>query len=124
MGVAGVFLEASLRVFALLLALLLTLTIEGFILWFYARWQNKPLRSLLLSGLLVNLLTQPLLWFWLAVFYRSYWIALLAGEMLIFIGEALFIKLIPANHLSWRGAFSLSLVMNGLSFGIGLFLAL
>ncbi|MFN3307894.1 MAG: hypothetical protein ACK44E_01695 [Anaerolineales bacterium] len=73
---------------------------------------------------MVNLLTQPLLWFWLAVFYRSYWIALLAGEMLIFIGEAFFIKLIPTNHLSWRGACSLSLMMNGLSFGIGLFLAL
>ncbi|MCX8062617.1 MAG: hypothetical protein N3D16_08545, partial [Anaerolineales bacterium] len=117
MGISSAGLETPIKAFAPLFALLITLGCESLVLSVFARWQNKPLKSLLLSGLFINLATQPFLWFWLAVFYRAYGMALLCGEGLIFLGEAILLKLIPVNYLSWREAFLLSLMMNALSFG-------
>jgi len=54
--------------------------------------------------------------------YRQYLRALLVAEGLIFVGEAMLLKRTPANRLSGREAFLLSLLMNGVSFGIGLML--
>lgn len=123
MGIPGAVLETPLTALAPLIAFWITLGCESFVLSVFAHRQNKPLKSLLLSGLLVNALTQPLLWFWLALFYPAYWAALIFGELLIFLGEAVLLKLIPANRLSWREAILLSLLMNSLSFGAGIFLA-
>lgn len=123
LGVPSAILETPIKAFAPLFSFLITLGCESVVSLAFAQWQNKPLKSLLLSGLLANLVTQPFLWVWLAVFYRMYWVALLTGEALIFLGEAMLLKLIPANHLSWRAALLLSLLMNSLSFGVGVFLA-
>lgn len=123
MGIPGAVLETPLTALAPLIAFWITLGCESFVLSVFAHRQNKPLKSLLLSGLLANLVTQPFLWVWLAVFYRMYWVALLTGEALIFLGEAVLLKLIPDNRLSWREAILLSLLMNSLSLGAGIFLA-
>ena len=107
---------------SLLLSLLSTLALEGLVGVGFALWRKKPVKSLFLSSLLVNGITQPLLWLWLMISYRQYLRALLVAEGLIFVGEAMLLKRTPANRLSGREAFLLSLLMNGVSFGIGLML--
>jgi len=106
----------------LLLSLLITLALEGMVGIGFALCVKKPLKSLFLSSLLVNGITQPLLWLWLMIFYRQYLRALIVAEGLICVGEAMLLKRLSANRLSGREALLLSLLMNGISFGIGLML--
>lgn len=123
LGSSESILETSIKTSALLLALLITVGCESLAILAFAHRRQKSFQSLILSGLLANLVTQPFLWFWLMVFYQRYWVALLSGEVLIVLGEAIFLKLIPANHLSRQEAFLLSLLMNGVSFSAGFFLS-
>jgi hypothetical protein len=104
------------------LTLPLTLVVEGIIVTGYARWQGKPLVSLLLTSVLANLLTQSLLWATLNLFPEHYLITLFTAEMLIWLLESALLHLVPANRLAWREALLLSLGMNAASFGIGWFL--
>jgi len=106
----------------LLLSLLITLALEGMVGIGFALCVKKPLKSLFLSSLLVNGITQPLLWLWLMIFFRQYLRALIVAEGLICVGEARLLKRLLANRLSGREALLLSLLMNGISFGIGLML--
>ncbi len=71
---------------------------------------------------LTNLLTQPLLWLAVTIFYRAYLPILLLSELGIWLVEAAFLRLAPTNRLAWDEAFALSLGMNLASFGIGWFL--
>lgn len=103
--------------------LLPTLLIEGLVAAVYARWQGKPIVSILLTASLANLLTQSLLWLALTVFYRAYLPALFLAEAGIWLIETSILRLVPANRLSWREALTLSLGMNLASFGVGWFLA-
>lgn len=102
--------------------LLPTLLIEGLVAAVYARWQGKPIVSILLTASLANLLTQSLLWLALIVFYRAYLPTLFLAEVGIWLLEGLALRIIPANRLSWREALILSLGMNLASFGVGWFL--
>lgn len=124
LGSCGVVWEVSIKAVTPLFALLVTLICESLVILAFARWWNRPIRSLLLSGVLVNAMTQPFLWLWLAIFYRRYVIALLFAETFIVLSEAIFLKLISTRGLSWRESFLLSGAMNSLSFGVGLFLPL
>lgn len=102
--------------------LLPTLLIEGLTATAYARWQRKPLVSILLTASLANLLTQALLWLALTAFYRAYLPTLLLSEIGIWLLEAGILRLVPANRLAWGEAIGLSLGMNLVSFGLGWFL--
>ncbi len=103
-----------------LISFLLTLGLETLVIFGFVHWRHKPLQSLVLSGVFINSLTQPLLWIGLMIFYTAYFWAVLIGEVSVFLVEAFILKRIPTNCLSWRESFLLSLAMNGLSFGIGL----
>lgn len=105
-----------------LVSLFVTLACESFVGVGFALWRQKPVKSLFLSSVFVNGITQPLLWLGLMVFYRHYFRALILAEGLIFFGEAYLMKRISANRLSVQEAFLLSFLMNGLSFGVGLWL--
>lgn len=102
--------------------LLPTLLVEGLVAAAYSRWRRKPLKNILLTVSLANLLTQSLLWLVLTIFYRAYLPTLFLAETGIWLGEAVILRLVPANRLAWNEAFLLSLGMNLASFGIGWFL--
>ena len=103
-------------------ALLLTELIEGGLALAYARLRRHRLLPLLALVLLLNGITQPLLW--LALLWRgatTYWAILLPGELLIWLLEGLALY----GYLrAGREAWGLSLFLNGASFVLGLALPL
>ena len=88
----------------------------------YALLHRKSLRSLLLTSICGNLITQPFLWIVLTIFFRSYVITLLVAEFLIWMIESLLLYAVPANRLRFSEAALLSLSMNLASFVVGWFL--
>jgi hypothetical protein len=102
--------------------LLITIGIEGMVCTGYAFRYQKPIGALLLSCLMVNLVTQPILWFVLNIFFQHYLAALFTSEFAILGIEAVLLYLIPYNKLGWKDALILSLAMNLSSFFAGWFL--
>jgi hypothetical protein len=102
--------------------LLITIVIESLVCSGYAIHYKKPLGSLLVTCLLANLFTQPLLWIVLEIFFKHYLTALIAAELVIVGIEATILYIIPNNRLRWREAWLLSLAMNLASFFAGWFL--
>jgi hypothetical protein len=102
--------------------LLITIGIEGTVCTGYALRYKKPLGALLLSCLVVNLVTQPILWIVLNAFFQHYLPALFATEIAVLGIEAVLLYLIPFNKLRWRDALILSVTMNLASFIAGWFL--
>jgi hypothetical protein len=105
-------------------SLIFTILMEGMIVLIFGLLKKKPLRYLLFSGVLLNLITQPLLWAVLNIFFQHYLIALIITELFIWAFEGFLLFVLPCNQLSNKQAFSLSLVMNLASFGIGMLLPL
>ncbi len=103
-------------------SLLATIFIESLVVLVYAIWRHKPAAKLLLAGLLANLLTQPILWAVLTLFFTHYLTALLITEVCIWWMESGILRLFPSSRLDWREAILLSLGMNLTSFAIGWFL--
>lgn len=104
-----------------LLALLLTWLIELPVLFLLARvilrLPGVSNARLLAAGLVVSLLTLPVLWFvWPLLFPAGYSIWL--GEGLVWLVEALLYRWLLRIRLS--EALLISLVLNGLSFLVGL----
>ena len=102
--------------------LLITTGIEGLVCAGYAFWLRKPVVFLLLSCLVVNLITQPILWLVLNAFFQHYLLALALAELSIVGIEAIILYLFRFNRLRWQEALILSLVMNLASFAAGWFL--
>lgn len=102
--------------------LLLTLVCEGLVVLGFARWRGKPWPSLLLTACLADVLTQTLLWLALTTLDADYLRVLVAAEVGIWLLEAVFLRCVPANRLTWREALLLSLAMNLVSLGMGWFL--
>jgi hypothetical protein len=102
--------------------LFITIIIESAVVIGYSLWRKKPVRPILYTSLCINLLTQSLLWIALTLFFRHYLIALLTGEILVWIIESLWLYAVPANRLRFREAIFLSLGMNLASFALGWFL--
>ena len=100
----------------------ITILIESTVVAGYAFFNKKPVIHLFLSCLLANLLTQPLLWLVLQVFFRNYLMALFIAEFWIWIIESAILFLYPHNDLRLRDALGLSLAMNLASFAAGWFL--
>jgi len=102
----------------------ITILIESIVVAGYAFFNKKPVIHLLFSCLLANLLTQPLLWLVLQVFFRNYLVALFIAEFWIWMIESAILFLYPHNDLRLRDALGLSLAMNLASFAAGWFLPL
>jgi len=106
----------------LIVTLLVTIVIEGVVVFIYSTWYAKPLRPILITGLIANLLTQSLLWIVLNLFFQHYLVILCFAEILIWMIESYWLYRFPANQLRLPDAALLSLFMNLMSFATGLFL--
>ena len=103
-------------------SLVITIIIESMVVLGYSFWRRKPARSLLVTSVWVNILTQSLLWIGLNLFFRDYRVTLLISEIAIWGIESFLLCIIPANRLDPNEATLLSLGMNASSFTIGWFL--
>jgi hypothetical protein len=103
-------------------SLAVTILIEGIVVILFCTIKKKPVGSLLLASILVNLLTQSILWLWLGIFHPFYIPALLIAEFLIWLIESLLLQKLSSGRLDPRGAAMLSFWMNASSFSIGVFL--
>jgi len=99
--------------------LLITIFIEGSIVFAYCRWIGKPLHPILSISVAGNVLTQGMLWGVLHFFFRYYLAALLISELMIWFVEAVLLTLPGKTQVTLRQALWLSLLMNLASFGIG-----
>jgi hypothetical protein len=102
--------------------LLVTILIEGIVVLAYARLKQIPAGNLLRASLIVNLITQSILWIALGIFFRQYLIVLFTGEALIWLAESLLMQRLSGNQLTRKQSVVLSLCMNLSSFGVGWFL--
>lgn len=103
-------------------SLVITVLIEGAVVYAYCTWRRQPLLSLLVTSVIANLITQPLLWVTLNVFFRSYLATLFVAEAAIWLLESLLIYFPNKHQLTGAHALVLSLCMNVLSFSVGWFL--
>ncbi|MEN6442673.1 MAG: hypothetical protein WC391_03150 [Methanoregula sp.] len=106
-----------------LLALVTTWAIEipvlvGLIRFLFHH-KKLPLIQILFSGILCTALTLPYLWFVLPPFVDGSYYPF-TGEVLVVIVEAVILKRLLG--LEWKQAGTCSLVMNAVSFGVGLFI--
>ena len=108
----------------MIVTLLVTILVEGLVAMVYSTWVRKPLYPILLTGICANIITQSFLWIVLIVFFQYYLVALALAEILIWTAESLLLYSIPANRLRFLDAAVLSLIMNLVSFSLGLFLPL
>ena len=102
--------------------LAITILIEGVVCLIYAFWRKKPIRSILLTSIFANLITQSLLWVALNIFFQHYLVTLLIAEILIWLMEGLLFYALRLNRLDIGESLLLSLIMNLSSFGLGWFL--
>ena len=88
----------------------------------YVLWRKRPWLRVLLTILLMNLLTQPVVW----LVVKDMQLSLCAGtyvlELAVILLEAWILYLVLRKSAKFREAFLLSLAMNLASFGIGLLL--
>lgn len=106
------------------LALVATIAIEGLVALVYAAVRGERVSRWLTNILLVNLITHPVFWF---VMGRqsgdlSYLSILAVAESAVWLVEAALVYLLDGGRLIFREAIVLSLVFNGISFGVGLVL--
>jgi len=106
----------------LIFTLLITIIFEGIVVLTYSTWYAKPIRQILISSVILNLLTQSLLWIGLNLFFQHYLATLCFAEILIWMTESFLLHRFPANQLRLPDAALLSLIMNLVSFTAGLFL--
>ena len=102
--------------------ILLSLLIEGTVTCVVTYLIRKPTFSILITICGASLFTQCLLWAILLLFPQHYLSTLFIVEILIWLIEAIILRVVPKNQLSWHEALWFSLIINGVSFGIGLFL--
>ena len=100
----------------------LTFLIEGLLVLLYARRRAHLPAALLTGALLANLLTQPVFLFLLV--FRADWAFLwvVIAELCIWLVEAGVLYLAQRKTLSFKEALVLSLLLNVVSFGLGLLL--
>jgi hypothetical protein len=127
-GLLGVILVLSIALLfigsAFSLTLPATVAIEGLVVLIYAIATGQQVLPWLTFMLLVNLLTQPVLWFAMerCLGRVSYVSILAAAESVIWLAEAGLLYLLRGGRLALKGALLLSLAMNAVSCGVGLLL--
>lgn len=106
----------------MIFTLLITILVEGGVVLVYATLRKTPAGTLLRASLMVNVLTQIMLWIALRIFFQHYLITLIVAEFLIWFVESVLMYYFARGQLSPANAIVLSLCMNGASFGVGWFL--
>ncbi len=98
-----------------------TLVVEIILALVYALWRRQSQTKLLTVVLLMNLITQPALWFTVSNLFggSSPW-PLAIGEVIVWLVEAWVLALALRKQADFGEALALSLVLNLASFGIGL----
>jgi hypothetical protein len=106
------------------MALLATIAVEGLLALVYAAVRGERVSRWLTNVLLVNLITHPVLWFVMARQSGdlSYLSILAVAEAGVWLVEAALLYLLGGGQLGFREALLLSLVLNGVSAGVGLVL--
>jgi hypothetical protein len=99
--------------------LAITVITEGLLCLVYALGRKKPVRPILLTSIVGNLLTQSLLWLSLSIFFQHYLVTLLIAETVIWLIESLLLYVLRFNQLDVGESLLLSLMMNLSSFGSG-----
>jgi len=109
----------------LLMGLWITLGVELALGLVYALWRKHPVFYLLTVILLMNMITQPILWLTLSgTFVGLSIVRTLMAETMVWLVEGwILLKALPGEITS-KEAFLLSLVLNLASFGLGLMLPL
>lgn len=104
----------------LLIGLWTTLAVELILGLIYALWRKHPLFYLLTVILLMNMITQPILWMTLSsTFVGLSVVRTLIAEVIVWLVEGwILLKALP-GRVTNKEAFLLSLVLNLASFGIG-----
>ncbi len=107
------------------LTLPITLVLEAALALLYARLRRRDGLTLMTLTLLVNLITQPLLWVVLTGHAGGY-AFLMFGilELGIILVEAVLLYLMQGKELPFKEAMLVSLLLNAASFGVGLFLSI
>ena len=97
--------------------LLITILLELVVAFFFFRRYKIPMVSLkyVVYG---NLITHPLLWI-VAANFSGFMLGMLIGEPLVFIVEALFLKMFLKHKLKTKDLYWLSFLMNAVSFFLG-----
>ncbi len=111
--------EPTRVVFQFPIALSFTLVIELAVAFIYLRLRNLPLR-ILIRVFVANLISVPVVWFVIPLFGLEPTATTILSELFAVVFEALFIYLLTRNRISLRDPFALSLIMNAVSFLIGL----
>lgn len=106
------------------LSLALTLTVEIILALCYVFFFKKEIENLITLVLVANIFTQTALWILLIKFPQdSYWWTIACAEIGIFFVEAIiFYYPLKKKKIKFREAMGLSLLLNAVSFGLGLFL--
>lgn len=104
------------------MTVLLTVFLEGVLIAGFARTTGRSPGWLVGTSIVMNLLTQAILW---AVLFQFWWIylpALAIAEISIWVIETVVLFSVRPNRLSLAQAACLSLFLNGTSLALGLFL--
>lgn len=103
--------------------LVVTLVVEIILALAYALWRKRPRTKLLTVVLMMNLITQPALWFIVSELIDSttFW-PLAIGEVIVWLVEAGILAISLRKQAKFWEALALSLALNLASFGIGLLL--
>lgn len=99
------------------LALVLTLLVEGLVLWPWLS-EHRPVARSATAFLGWNLLTHGLLWAWFAYLPLTYLPSVLVAEVLVVATEALLMRALLAVDMRW--AVALSILANSASTLVGL----
>ena len=104
-------------------AIPITAAIELVLGWLYANWRNRRKRVLLTMILVANVVTGLALYTTLTAVLTDFsWGSLMIGEGLIWLVEAAVLYLPMRKSIRLSEAFLVSLVLNAVSFGVGLLL--
>jgi hypothetical protein len=106
------------------LAIPMTAAIELLLGWLYTIWRDRRKRVVLTMILVANVVTALGLWTLLGdgLFYFS-WTGLLIGEVFIWLVEAVILFVPMRKTIKFGEALLVSLVLNAVSFGVGLLLS-
>ena len=103
-------------------ALFVTILIEGIVVAAYSLLRRKPTGLLLLASVVINMVTQIILWIVLGIFFQYYVTALFTAEIFIWLVESVLLRWLSNGHMNLKSAIKLSFCMNAASFGAGWFL--
>jgi hypothetical protein len=102
----------------------LTTIIELILGWLYAKWKERKESMVLTTVLVANLLTT--FWFWSfstsSGIYHASWSKLFVGEIMVCLVEAVILYVAMRKSIKFGEALLVSLVLNAISFGVGLLL--